>query len=207
MHRWSDRNLTRLELVMALLIMFILIGAFSRHVLIVFARAESTMINTTVMNMNTTLQYYAMNAALKGDVEKLAALGDPNLLTEVRGHIGQAQEDIYKDAYKEKDSRYVQQLLTHDWLPGNYIGELEAPNPEEIGKGKWYFDKSEGLLIYRVSNSEFFHSELNGAPRIRFKIYFDYEDVNLDGIYNPDQDVFRSITLKSPDNYEWLIKQ
>ena len=68
MHRWSDRNLTRLELVMALLIMFILIGAFSRHVLIVFARAESTMINTTVMNMNTTLQYYAMNAALKGDV-------------------------------------------------------------------------------------------------------------------------------------------
>lgn len=200
MHRWPDRNLTRMELAMALLILALLIGAFSRHALIVFARAESALVSTSIVNMNTTLQYYAMIAALTNDVEKLAALVNTNTLYEIQNNIEQANMN------EVMDNQFIPPRI-HNWLPGNYIGELESTNPEDIEKGKWYFDKTEGMLVYRVNNSEFFHSELSGIPRIRFRFHVDYEDINLNGIYDPDQDKFRSIMLKSPDNYEWLIKQ
>ena len=66
-HRWSDRNLSRLELISAVLVLAILIGVFSRYILVVFSSAEQSMVNSTVININTSLSYRAALLILEGE--------------------------------------------------------------------------------------------------------------------------------------------
>ena len=73
-HRWADRNLTRLELVLALIILLLVLGVFMRSVLVVFARAEQRMVESTIINLGTSLNYHASMAALRGDYEELPKL-------------------------------------------------------------------------------------------------------------------------------------
>ena len=73
-HRWSDRNLTRMELVMAILLLAILIGTFSRYALVLFARVEKSMLDRTVININTALNYRASMAVMRGQYDELQFL-------------------------------------------------------------------------------------------------------------------------------------
>ena len=196
MHRWSDRNLTLLELSAALLLIAFFIGVFARHVLIIFARAESTMVSATVININTALNYNAVLAVLNNNMDKLAALETMNAMNVVRAPVTKA------DTGKHGQNEFLNQQF-HNWMPGNYLGELAAPDPDMIPGGKWYFDRVDNLLVYRVNNPEYFYSELEGAPRIRFRVRVVYEDVNIDGKYDPAIDKFRTVKLESAEHFEW----
>ncbi len=57
-----------------------------------------------------------------------------------------------------------------DYIPDNYLGELDRVQPKKIQGGQWYFDKNKDMLIYRIKNTEGFGSKLSGPARIRFKI-------------------------------------
>ena len=61
------------------------------------------------------------------------------------------------------------QLLQH--LPGNYLGELEDVQPEEIKGGQWYFDTEKKMLIYRVDNPVIFEAGEGNAKRISFSLH------------------------------------
>src|SRR3990172_9018853 len=122
MHRWSDRNLTLLELSAALLLIAFFIGVFARHVLIIFARAESTMISATVININTALQYHAMFAVMKNDVGKLAELETTNTMHLVRAPV--TKNDTDDHGHNELLNQQFRNVM-----PGNYLGEFEAPDP------------------------------------------------------------------------------
>ncbi len=196
MHRWSDRNLTLLELSAALLLIAVFIGVFARYVLIIFARAESTMVSATVININTALNYHAMFAVLNKNRDKLAALETMNAMNMGRAPLTRT------DTGEHGHNEFLNQQF-HHWMPGNYIGEFAAPDPDRIPGGKWYFDVAENMLVYRVNNPEYFYSELEGAPRIRFRVRVEYKDVNADGKYDPAIDNFRTVKLESQEHYEW----
>jgi hypothetical protein len=196
MHRWTDRNLTLLELSAALLLIALFIGIFARHMLIIFARAESTLVNATVININSSLNYHAMFAVINKDTEKLSALESMNAMSMVRAPL--TETGTSEHGFNE----FLNQQF-HNWMPGNYIGELEAPDPDLIPGGKWYFDVPENTLVYRVNNPEYFYSELEGPPRIRFQARVEYKDVNADGIFDPAIDKFQAVKLESLEQYEW----
>ena len=199
MPRWTDRNLTVLELAVALLLIAVCIGIFSRQVLKLFARAESTMVNTSILNMNTAVKYHAALAALNNDLDQLAALEDINPMLLVRSPVEKIEmHEGNQDPFIARQN--------YSRLPGNYIGVLEAPVPDVLPGGQWYYDNNEKMLIYLVSNSEYFYSDLGAPARIRLETHIDYEDVDADGRYNPAVDKFRSITLRSPDHYKWLVE-
>jgi len=51
--------------------------------------------------------------------------------------------------------------------PDGYLGEMDGVDPAEIAAGKWYFDREQRALIYRLRSAEGFQSPLSGPARIR----------------------------------------
>lgn len=93
------------------------------------------------------------------------------------------------------------------WLserPENYIGVKNEAEPTDIEPGNWYFDKYYGLLIYRVSNAEYFKSSLNGPAIARFRVELDFTDNDDDGEYYPDIDEIHGLRLAAVEPYKWL---
>lgn len=197
-HRWGDRNLTRLELIIALLILALLIGFFSRYALIVFAQAERSMINRTVININTALNFRASMAVMNGENEELEYLLNMNPMEDmtVKMNINNIENPL--DNYKS--------ALAGDNLlpPSNYGGVQPSDNPDLMQKGKWYYILDNGLIVYTVNNTEFFESENPDLARIRFRIIINYKDINSNGQYDLKIDDFVAVRLNSIDNYTWL---
>ena len=198
-HRWRDRNLTRMELIMALLVLALLIGYFSRYTLVLFARAEKTMMNRTVMNINTTLNYHSSYAALNRQYDALQSLSRINPMESVQLslEINQFDSEINTSALAYAPTSYSP--------PANYGGVIFSGIPEVMEKGKWYFQQDDRILVYRLSNDEFFNSDLEGPSRIRFRIKLDYKDNNANGQYEANIDEYNSIKLESVDRYTWEI--
>lgn len=51
-----------------------------------------------------------------------------------------------------------------------YVGELTNPEAGKIAPKHWYFDPSQGALIYLIGNTSNFNSPLSGSARIRLCI-------------------------------------
>lgn len=96
-----------------------------------------------------------------------------------------------------------------DWLsqtPDNYIGVRNEADPSDIESGKWYYDKYHELLIYRVTNSEYYESDLKGPARARFRVELSYTDNNDDGQYSANTDEIHGLKLAAVEPYKWLNK-
>lgn len=195
--RWLDRNLSRLELIVSVTIILLFIGAFIQHMLIVFARAERSMVTSTVTNINTALKYRAVFDLMKQDYSDLADLGNSNPMNVVEAR----QQPDGGVAGPEQAASGIDSA----GQPGNYTGELENPDPAAEPKGSWYYDKGRRQLVYIVRNTEFFSSSLPGVPRLRFRVHIDYTDSDANGKFDPPADKYRSVHLQSMDHYDWAI--
>ncbi|SCZ65136.1 hypothetical protein [Thiohalomonas denitrificans] len=89
--------------------------------------------------------------------------------------------------------------------PGNYLGELDAPDPAGVKGNRWYFDRSRKLLIYRVAYSDYLKSPLSGPARIRFMVRVDYRrDNSGDRSLSPQAGRIRGIDLVPVERYQWV---
>ncbi len=189
-HRWIDRNLSRLELVVALIIIISVIGIFMRHLQLVFARAEMSMVNTTIINLNSSLKYQAAMAVMRSDYEQLSNMDKMNPVSEIQslqngyGNIEETLELVDKTAAYPVFNK-----------PVNYIGELVKPQADTLQRGVWYFDPSEKTLNYHPSYSGQIIEPLDSDNIISFRVSFQYSDINADGRYNPEIDRFLSIGI------------
>ena len=197
-HRWRDHNLTRLELVVAWLIIVVIIGAFIRSMLVIFTRAERTMVNTTINNINTALKYRTAIAVMRGDTKFLAALAQQNPFTFV-----QNQQALKLTPGKNRLNDLSAGFSAYYTPPSNYLGELDDPDPATLKAGNWYFDKSDKTLNYLVNNGEYFHGDLGKIPRIKLKVIVNYNDLNGNNHFDPGIDEFKSISLRSIGKYSW----
>ena len=58
-----------------------------------------------------------------------------------------------------------------NWLaqkPPNYLGEFYSPDTKKLASGNWFFDRSDGLLVYLLNQSNTFDSE--GSELLKFKV-------------------------------------
>ena len=196
-HRWGDRNLTRIELIGALLILAILIGFFGRYTLIMFSRAEQNLVSSTVLNINTAMYYRASMAIMLNKHEGFEKITEINPMEDMQ---------IIPDIGDLNVSAAENQVFLNNGLfsaPINYNGVIFEENEAELERGKWYFNQTEKHLVYVIDNDEFFESNLEGLARIRFRVVFKYEDKNSDGKFDLVGDQFLTIKLSPVDYYQW----
>ena len=188
-HRWSDRNLTRLELISSILILAILLGMFGRYAGNVFFEAEQSMVNRTVVNVNTALTSRAVLAILLGNYEELELLKAINPMEEMQ-------------SLPRIDSHSLVPLVAGALIvtPSNYGGVIYSDDVKALEKGKWYYNKTKLYLVYIFRNIVFFTGINNSESIIRFRIILDYYDKNENQIYESNVDDFRAMKLVALDN-------
>lgn len=199
-HRWGDRNLTRMELIMALLILSVMIGYFGHYMYSVFGKVEKSLVDRTLLNINSSLNYQASFALMNRDIESLNQMVLMNPMDLMISSIG--SEKIMVNLQENNA------LVTTDHIaitPSNYGGVVIDDSDPHLDSGQWYFDQDDSLLFYKINNTEFFTSDIDGPARIRYKVHMDYIDQNNDNLFNPSVDKFNSIKLKAVDHYEWAF--
>ena len=198
-HRWINRDLTKLELIISLVVLSIFIGTFSRYMLIVFSKVEKTMIERTVVNINTAISYHAAFSVIKGDTAYFDQIVNMNPMDLMTDGFSLANQ-IYNT--QDIDAIGVNYYLTP---PSNYGGEVIDDTDPSLKPGKWYFDQDDNFLFYKLSNSEYFISNLEGPSRVRYKSKISYIDQDIDGEFNSSVDKFLSLNMEPMDLFEWTF--
>lgn len=86
--------------------------------------------------------------------------------------------------------------------PDTYIGEINGET-QAVQDGQWYFDAETRLLVYRLKYTDGFSTELDGAPRIRYRIKLIYTDNNRNGRYDRTVDDIGGLDLITAEPYSW----
>jgi hypothetical protein len=197
-HRWADRNLTRLELGIALMLMASFVGVFIVHALRVFASAEAGSLQATIVNVETSLRIMFYQLILDGRTEEAATWRGANPAALLRAFGARVETETLVTA---------PELARFGAVAGGfgarYTGEFDAIDPALVDGGYWYFDRADSALVYRVRNTEFFRSSLPGPARVRFRLELLFDDINGDGEYNPEAEQVLGVTLKTLDQFEW----
>ena len=196
--RWADRQLSRLELVIVVIVLSLVLFVFMHYMLRMFAIAERSLLANSVININSAIQYRAAGYALRRDYASLEAMQGMNPFTMSDLDPGWLDPE-------SGDGRPQEMLTGIPFMrvPGNYLGELDNPDPAEIGGRQWYFNLRDRTLVYRVDNTEYFDSSLPGPPRVVFTVKIDYQDRNTNNKFDPVVDEYLGIRLQAVNEYGW----
>lgn len=200
--RWIDRNLSRLEQVVSMMLVALFIGWFGHHALVVFAEAERAMLKATVTNINTALRHQALTAVMQKDRDFYADLEAMNPMVDLQPRGELTSATLQTDLGELDLISYSYGIL---YTPANYLGEYDAGGPETSEGGHWYYDKANKELVYLVRNTEYFVSEGDNQDRIRFKVIVNYADDNVDGEYSPSVDKFYTVRFMPLNAYSWRL--
>lgn len=97
-----------------------------------------------------------------------------------------------------------------DWLrekPYNYVGVFDAPQPDAIGPGKWYFDAKSRELVYLVEYGREFVPDKDGLKRVRLRV----KAPSLEKALKENRKIFaneivREVSLAQVEPYRWEFK-
>lgn len=200
-HRWRDRNLSRLELVVVLLIFALFVFFILQRAVNAFATAEKNYLDYTVSNINTALRLQTLVYLSRNQMDGLNELLETNPM---RLMENQETEELKEFYYTHPGAgAAIKQLYAVQ--PPNYVGKLADPDLFELDKGDWYFDLQARKLVYIVINTELFFTRQAGRKRIIFSVVLDYDDINGNGSYESQVDTFNRLYLRPETDYEWLI--
>lgn len=194
-YRSARRQLNRIELIIAVVVLSALVLVFLRFVTQVQARAESAQVAATIANLSSHLNIVAFHHLIRGDWQGLAAMQGMNPL-----HGLETDQDRHPvPKVSALPGRYSAQVA-----PVNirYLGERNADEPASVPPGHWVFDTGDGCLVYYLRFGNRFQSQLPGAARIRLEVKLVYEDNNQDMRFDQG-DQFSHVALVSPDTYRW----
>lgn len=173
-----------------------------RYMLLVFARAEQAMVEMTIVNINTSLGYYAALQIIESDGNNLNVVPGLNPFNYIQSK---------QDKYTRTEAPFTMTRNLHlpalTGAPTNYLGEFFDPNPVEIAPGNWYYDLNDQTLNYRVRNTEFYYSNDSGIPMIKYRVVFDYNDINGNERFDAGIDQITGLKLVNLTNYSWTKKQ
>ena len=86
-------------------------------------------------------------------------------------------------------------------LPYNYSGLKSDQEVANYPLASWYYDSQQEILVYKVKNTNYFTSSLQGTSRIRLKVVAIYKN---EASHN-DNNTVRGISIKSMDDYFWKL--
>lgn len=197
--RWSHYQLSRLELVFALIVLLVLVSVFLNYMIVMLARAEHSMVERSILNLNSALRIQAMQAVGK-DADRIAAMQHGNPLALLEQQTGRQGFDHLQPTQQAAMARARSTAM----LP-NYAGERDSSAAAELEAGSWYFDTDSSALVYIIRSAEVFRSELPGRARLRYRLELDYEDRDADGQFTPGVDQLRNVGLQPLDAHQWLF--
>jgi len=172
-HAWWRAGVTLLELVIVIALIGVLTTVAARRLLVL--RAD------------------AARAALSQRLGGLRAAVSLEMLTRISG--GRDAE------LGELAGSNPMEMLVEP--PRSYVGAFDAPDPSAMPPGRWYFDRSEKLLVYRVRYADRFESELAAPPRVAFRVELVFDDRNGDGRYQPGVDGTTGARIRAVAPYGW----
>ncbi len=167
------RSLSRYELGVCLIILSILFYYAIEKISEVSVYTEQTGIEVMLRNMQSNLNLYKSEKLISGNLMQMA------------------------------DMIHANPVGTIFPRPRNYAGEYDVPDPSDFSPGDWYFDRTNGYLVYMVIHGDRFSSKLPPPPRIRLTLEPAYVDRNNNGIFDRDVDRFSGLILKKVDTYGW----
>lgn len=88
--------------------------------------------------------------------------------------------------------------------PKNYLGTVNADNPGDIERGKWYFDTVSQTLVYRVINDMNFAGSIGTPARMRFQVRLVFTDSNGNKVFDPGMDAVEGVRLTAMEPYRWI---
>lgn len=194
-----QRSLSRLELVIAAIVIFIVAGIFLQKIMLMAARAERQFLENSVINLNTSLHHQAAMMYLKGQRNQLPAMEGMNPF-----YFSQTASEYYINNDQTSTVNYLDGTQ-YRILPSKYGGELDYPDEDSTQPGYWYYNREKRELIYRISNDEFFSAEGSSFAHMRYRVTINYEDSNENNQYDPASDVYLGIELKRIGSYQWSI--
>ena len=106
-------------------------------------------------------------AFYRNEVERLAfqqTLAALRTETSLRAYPGMPGSDA--DAVRKLAGQNPMHWLAQK--PGNYLGEFYSPDTKKLAKGSWFFDRSDGVLVYLLNESNTFDSK--GSELLKFKV-------------------------------------
>ncbi len=167
------RGFSLLELVVVVVIVAILIGVALDRLLPLVGRAQRAAFLDVQRELQSSLLLEAADRITRGEAATLADLADGNPMT---------------------------LLLTP---PANYLGPLEAPEPNDVPRASWYFDDAAGTLVYRVGRHTRFAAKEGPADRVELRVAFVFQDRDADGRFDAAGDRFDGLRLTPVHAYEW----
>jgi general secretion pathway protein G len=134
----KQRGASLLEFALVVVIVGILTTVLLQRLLHYQGEADEAAMRMMVANLRTALEIKVAHGKLPGGTVDLTMLAEQN---------------------------------PFDWLkdkPANYAGEYFSPSDADIGKGNWYFDRTDKSVIYLLNISSGFLD----APtkRLKFKV-------------------------------------
>lgn len=198
--RWSDHRLSRLELIFAIIVILVLLSIFLNQMIILMARAERTLVENSIVNINSTIRMYWLQHSLENNHEKINNMHHANPIKLLEQVSPQGENNDFK-------SPQLAALLEarSGVRPHNYVGELMTGDAKEMEPGSWYFEIDSNALVYLVRNKAVFRSELPGQAKMRFQLELAYTDLDQDGRYTPNIDNINHISMQAMDEYKWLF--
>lgn len=110
-------------------------------------------------------------------------------------------ENRINDLPQLEDSNPMNQLSQK---PNNYQGELDKPESGSVPGGNWYFDRTDRMLVYRVHNTDYFETALDGLARARFRVRMQFQDRDGNGVFNAASDKLEGVSVTPVEPYRWL---
>jgi general secretion pathway protein G len=172
--RRSRWGFTLVELLVVVCIVALLALQLNRRLQILLVEAEHASAEHLIGAVRSAVALEVARLVLHGDAERLRALLDTNPM----------------ERLAEK--------------PGNYLGELDGPNPAAVEGGHWYFDRIRHELVYRVQYERYVNTKLGGPPRIRFKYRLVIADSISNEGYEPSRTAVRGLTVHAVEPYRWV---
>ena len=132
---------------------------------------------------------YYQEIAEKASMEQVAA--------DLRSSVNlRAAELVLDNRFAELDELVLKnpfELLAQK--PQNYLGVLDAPSPEGVPGGKWYFDKRSKEVVYSIDLGRYFGSDGQNQKRVAWHL------VTVPGVGKPSPQWAR-LELVRP--YRWF---
>lgn len=179
---------------MALLLVSFFIGIFSRHVLVMFARAERNFVDATIININSALDVRLALAVLDRDYESLAQLVTGNPMEFLQAAPATAPANSNETVRLLGAAAFT--------APRNYMGIIESAARALVPAGVWYFDRGSEQLVYRVRNDEMFVSD-NEYPEIRLRLRLAFTDADDNKRFDPSIDRIHQARLEPANSFSW----
>lgn len=134
----AGRGFTLFELAVVVAVVGVLMVVLLSRLAFYRDQAERLAYEQTVTALRTEVQLQAYALMIAGRTKNIAALAGQNPM---------------------------------NWLaqkPANYLGEFYSPDVKKLASGNWFFDRSDGKLVYLLNQSNTFDAQ--GFDLLQFKV-------------------------------------